>query len=620
MTAAQPPEFDRNRLPHGVDPPAKGDPETIGSYRVVGRVGTGGMGAVYAGVDPAGGCAAVKVIHPQFAVDPVFLARFAREVDLVSRVRATCTAAFYGADVRSPTPWMATEYVPGRTLRQHVRERGALDGGLLLALAVGLAEALAAIHAAGVVHRDLKPGNVILSPDGPKVLDFGIARAVDATALTRTGGLVGTPGWIAPEQYAGEDASERSDMFAWGGMVAFAATGRNPFGTGNQEALIHRTRQEEPDLDGVAPELLDLVRRAMDKDPGRRPTAAQALAELTGGWSATRVRPAGRELPTLVVPDLIATEWRGVDAPGTRRVRRFRTGRALTAVGAALLVPALLAVWMFARPDARDDGGTAGGTPPGQEGSAPTADTGISVEDGPGSVARAVDLALGASSFDAYSSTVTNQPGGYPTRFRYTEDPRPLYQRTSWGGPALNELLVVGEGPDDTVHRYTLYDTETQGFPDRGYFRGGEGLGIDPDRGALVEDLAWIAESGAEVEYLGERALPVGEDDTTEDVADLSGLVGRTGHHYSGSYTRELVDTYDDTSYGEHDHTFEVWLDGDGYPLVFQKYYEWEDPGWDPVPTTTTVTYVSFNEPVEIRVPGEDEIAASQAEAVEPQY
>ncbi|MEE2044767.1 serine/threonine-protein kinase, partial [Nocardiopsis tropica] len=597
-----------------------GDPRTVGGYRTVGRLGSGGMGAVYAAADPSGRLIAVKLVHADLAADRDFRARFHREASLVRRVVSPCVPRFVASDTRAAQPWLATEYVPGPTLRRHVDEHGPLSGAPLHAFATGVAEALRAVHAAGIVHRDLKPGNVMLSPEGPKVLDFGIARALHETAITRTGGLFGTPGWVAPELLRGAPPGPAADVFAWGGLVAFAATGRAPFGTGNQEALIHRTRQEEPDLDGVAPELLDLVRRAMDKDPGRRPTAAQALAELTGGWSATRVRPAGRELPTLVVPDLIATEWRGVDAPGTRRVRRFRTGRALTAVGAALLVPALLAVWMFARPDARDDGGTAGGTPPGQEGSAPTADTGISVEDGPGSVARAVDLALGASSFDAYSSTVTNQPGGYPTRFRYTEDPRPLYQRTSWGGPALNELLVVGEGPDDTVHRYTLYDTETQGFPDRGYFRGGEGLGIDPDRGALVEDLAWIAESGAEVEYLGERALPVGEDDTTEDVADLSGLVGRTGHHYSGSYTRELVDTYDDTSYGEHDHTFEVWLDGDGYPLVFQKYYEWEDPGWDPVPTTTTVTYVSFNEPVEIRVPGEDEIAASQAEAVEPQY
>ncbi|HIY41686.1 MAG TPA: serine/threonine protein kinase, partial [Candidatus Nocardiopsis merdipullorum] len=305
MTVKNVRAFSRNQLPPGVEPPGNSDPRTLGPYRVVGRIGAGGMGAVYAGLDAQGGSAAVKVVHPHIAVDPEFLARFAREVEMVSRVRAACAPAFFDADVRAETPWLATEYVPGSTLRKHVRENGPLTGGVLTALAVGLAEALVAIHGAGVVHRDLKPGNVILSPEGPKVLDFGIARAVDATALTSTGGMFGTPGWMAPEQYVGEEATDRSDMFVWACMVLFAATGENPFGKGPLDVVSHRTRTEEPNLAGLPAELAEIVRSALAKDPAERPTAEQVLTRLTEDWNATQVRPVSTQDPTLTVPVLI---------------------------------------------------------------------------------------------------------------------------------------------------------------------------------------------------------------------------------------------------------------------------------------------------------------------------
>jgi eukaryotic-like serine/threonine-protein kinase len=264
---------------------------------------------VYAAVDAGDAPVALKVVHGEYAHDQDFRARFAREVDLLRRVTARCVPDFRGADTAARRPWLATEYVPGLTLRRHVSERGVFSGELLMGLAAGMAEGLAAIHAAGVVHRDLKPGNVIVAPDGPKVLDFGIARALEETAITRTGGLVGTPGWIAPEQYQGVEVTSAIDLFAWGGLVAFAATGRNPFGTGAPDALAYRTMEEEPDLDGLPEPLLGLVRAALNKDPASRPTAGQALSEVTRIW--TGQAPADTDEATRVLPTMLDAHWSG---------------------------------------------------------------------------------------------------------------------------------------------------------------------------------------------------------------------------------------------------------------------------------------------------------------------
>ncbi|WDZ89983.1 serine/threonine-protein kinase [Nocardiopsis sp. HUAS JQ3] len=277
-------------LPPGVRPLASDEPRRVGPFRVVGRIGSGGMGVVYAALDDADRRVAVKCVHRVYAADGGFRERFAREVALLRRVRAACVPGFLGADTRAEVPWLATEYVPGPTLDARVRAHGPLTGAALTAFALGVAEALTAIHGAGVVHRDLKPGNVILSPRGPRVLDFGIARTVDGTALTRTGGLVGTPGWTSPEQYAGGEATDRSDMFAWGGLTAFAATGRNPFGAGGTDTLVPRVLAEPPDLEGLPGALRALVERALDKDPARRPDAAAALRETA---ALLRAAPGG---------------------------------------------------------------------------------------------------------------------------------------------------------------------------------------------------------------------------------------------------------------------------------------------------------------------------------------
>jgi serine/threonine protein kinase len=295
-----------NKLPPELKPRLSGDPERIGPYRVAGRLGAGGMGVVYGAVDAEGQPVAVKLVHAEYAADPEFRVRFAREVELVRLVQARCTPAFAGADTEADTPWLATEYVPGPTLREHVQAEGALEGGMLTALSAGLAEALHAIHAAGVVHRDLKPGNVILSSDGPKVLDFGIAQALDATKLTRTGGLVGSPGWIAPERYEGHEATPATDVFAWGGLVAYAATGRNPFGTGAPNVVAMRTLKQKPDLTGVPESLMPLVSAALFRDPGQRPDTEALASELASG--ATGAQLPGTA-PTRALASMLDADW-----------------------------------------------------------------------------------------------------------------------------------------------------------------------------------------------------------------------------------------------------------------------------------------------------------------------
>ncbi|PSK86275.1 serine/threonine protein kinase [Murinocardiopsis flavida] len=298
-------------LPVGFAPLAPDDPRTIGPFAVVGRIGAGGMGIVYGALDGAGTHIAVKVIHPRYAGDPDFRARFAHEADLLRRVDAECAPAFLGADPEAALPWLATEFVPGRTLKEHVAEFGPLDGPELLSFAAGTAEALAAIHAAGVLHRDIKPGNVILSPTGPRVLDFGIARLDGDTA--DEAGVYGTPGWLAPERLDGRPATDRTDVFAWGGLVVHAATGRGPFGAGTGRELLERTRTGQPEFDAAPAELHPLLARALDRDPVQRPGAAEAFGtvlDLAAGAAGPAADPRER------LRSLLAQAWRGFEAAG----------------------------------------------------------------------------------------------------------------------------------------------------------------------------------------------------------------------------------------------------------------------------------------------------------------
>jgi serine/threonine protein kinase len=266
---------------------APGDPELIGPYRLRGRLGTGGMGRVYLGLSPGGREVAVKVIRADLAQDAEFRARFRREVKVARRVSGLFTAPVIDADVDGPVPWLATAYVPGPSLADAVSQFGPMPAASVLALARGLAEALSAIHAAGVVHRDLKPANVLLAGDGPRVIDFGISRAVEASALTHTGLVVGSPGFMAPEQAEGREVGPPGDIFSLGAVLAFAATGRGPFGSGSTPALLYRVVHSAPQLDLVPTEVRPLAERCLAKDPARRPTAADLLAEAeypAAGW------------------------------------------------------------------------------------------------------------------------------------------------------------------------------------------------------------------------------------------------------------------------------------------------------------------------------------------------
>lgn len=264
------------------------DPVTIGPYRLTGRLGEGGMGRVYLGESRGGRRVAVKVVRPEVAADPGFRSRFRREVEAAKTVGGFWTAPVVDADPDATVPWVASDYLPAPDLATLVSERGPLDESAVLALARGLAEALEAIHRAGLVHRDLKPSNVLVTGDGPRVIDFGISKALEgATALTGTGSVIGTPGFMSPEQASGGTVGAASDIFSLGAVLAFAATGREPFGGGSAPALLYRVVHDSPRLEGVPPRLVHALARCLDKAPERRPTAGELLDLLVGDGQRT---------------------------------------------------------------------------------------------------------------------------------------------------------------------------------------------------------------------------------------------------------------------------------------------------------------------------------------------
>ncbi|MGW7257751.1 serine/threonine-protein kinase [Streptomyces sp. NPDC054834] len=292
-----------------VQPARPGDPSRIGPYRIVGRLGAGGMGTVHAGVASDGMRVAVKVVHPEQAQEPEFRARFRREVELSSRVTGPHLVPLLTADPDAPTPWLATAYVPGPTLNEHILAHGPLTGGSLYAFAAATAQALAAIHAVGVVHRDVKPQNVLLTSAGPRVLDFGIAHAADGTSVTRTGVMTGTPGWISPEQYRQGSAGPAGDMFAWGALVAYGATGRLPFGVGAPDVVAFRVMSGEADLDGVPAALRRTVEKALAKEPGDRPSAAEAAQECAALLASQVTQVASADAVPATAVDMITAVW-----------------------------------------------------------------------------------------------------------------------------------------------------------------------------------------------------------------------------------------------------------------------------------------------------------------------
>ncbi|MGW1716625.1 protein kinase domain-containing protein [Streptomyces sp. NPDC002156] len=266
-------------------PLTDGDPAMVGGFVLRARLGAGGMGQVFLGHSPAGRAVAVKIVHPHYAQDPEFRRRFRQEVTVARAVSGAFTAPVVAAGPDDDPPWLATVYVPGPNLAEAVAAGGPLPEASLWPLLGGLVEALQAIHAVHIVHRDLKPANVLLAQDGPRVIDFGIARAVDQTALTGTGKVIGTFGFMSPEQVQGGTVEPPSDVFALGAVIAFASTGTGPFGEGGAAALMHRVISAEPQLDSVPRPLRDLVADCLRKDPDQRPTLPGLAGAIANQWA-----------------------------------------------------------------------------------------------------------------------------------------------------------------------------------------------------------------------------------------------------------------------------------------------------------------------------------------------
>jgi serine/threonine protein kinase len=315
------------------------DPRQVGRYPLLGRLGAGGMGLVFLGQSPGGRLVAVKLIRTELAADPDFRARFAREVDAARHVSGFFTAPVVDANLDGPQPWLVTAYVPGPSLADAVDWQGPLPAATVLALAAGLAEGLGAVHAAGVVHRDLKPSNVLLAADGPRIIDFGIARAVDATAVTLAGLVVGSPGFMSPEQAEGREAGPASDMFSLGSVLVFAATGEGPFGAGEPTMLLYRVVYGHATMAGVPAQIRPVVERCLAKDPQARPTTDQILAavgpqRLAEGWLPPNLgqllhgyaqpslvpRPSGGSPPLRAPTERAGTPGRPADLAGEATV------------------------------------------------------------------------------------------------------------------------------------------------------------------------------------------------------------------------------------------------------------------------------------------------------------
>ncbi|WP_097912042.1 bifunctional serine/threonine-protein kinase/ABC transporter substrate-binding protein [Streptomyces sp. b84] len=371
-----------------MEPLRSTDPARIAGYRVLGRLGSGGMGVVLLGRSPGGALVAIKLIRAEYADDAGFRARFRREVAIARQVRNRWAVPVVDADTEAAAPWLATEFVPGPALSEAVGGGGPLPERGVRALGSMLAEALEAVHAAGLVHRDVKPGNVLLGLDGPRLIDFGIARALDDTVLTATDVIVGSPGFLSPEQAQGRRIGPASDVFSLGCVLVYAATGGRPFGSGPVEAMLFRTVHDTADLSALPPGLVPVVQACLSKDPGDRPAAAdirRAFAEdVSGGsWLPGPVTHliAERSARMLALPDIDATslDARSDDGPfdgpdtgaGTGGGGRDTTAvpapvarrrfLAYVAGGAALAATGGTAAWLASSGDDKDPVGKGGG-------------------------------------------------------------------------------------------------------------------------------------------------------------------------------------------------------------------------------------------------------------------
>ncbi|MFC9161657.1 PQQ-binding-like beta-propeller repeat protein [Streptomyces fungicidicus] len=334
-------------------PLTAGDPVRVGGYRLLARLGQGGMGRVYLGRSPGGRAVAVKVVRESLLRDEGFRRRFVREVAAARRVTGFFTAAVVDADPEGDPAWLATEYVPGPSLHDAVARHGVWPEQAVRGLGAALAEALGAVHAAGLVHRDLKPSNVLLAPDGPRVIDFGISAAAGDTALTEAGTVIGTPGFIPPEQLRHENSGPAGDVFALGAVLAYAAAGTGPFGGGASHAVNYRVVHEDPDLRGLPPALAEVVTRCLAKDPAERPSVASLLDELGGaepaGWLPGPVADSAARLRAEVPTAPLTRAGDGTSEPPTAAVpargRRSRRRKALAAATALALAVTATVVW-----------------------------------------------------------------------------------------------------------------------------------------------------------------------------------------------------------------------------------------------------------------------------------
>ena len=285
-----------------VEPLADHDPRQVGGFRLQARLGAGGMGRVFLGYSPGGRPVAVKVVHPDLARDPEFMKRFRREVAAAQSVSDAYTAAVVGAGPDDSPPWLATTFVAGPSLADLVTRSGPLPEHAVWRLAGGLAEALQAIHAHGLIHRDLKPGNILIAADGPRVIDFGISRTTEGTVVTATHTTIGTPAYMSPEQAQGHPVGPASDVFSLGSVLAFAATGTAPFGSSGTEmfAIAYRVVNGEPDLSGVPASLRPLIDACLAKDPAARPADSRLIADVAAGAPAYPDVTPGRFWPDQV--------------------------------------------------------------------------------------------------------------------------------------------------------------------------------------------------------------------------------------------------------------------------------------------------------------------------------
>ncbi|MCW2865758.1 MAG: hypothetical protein JWP48_7466 [Actinoallomurus sp.] len=338
-------------LPPGVRPLEITDPAEIGGHQLVGRLGSGGMGVVYLGNDRKGSLAAIKAAHNE-TTDEKLRRRLRAEAACVRRVPSAYTARLLADGTEQTPPFIVTEYVEGRSLEDIIENDGPLPPEQLRALATGVARALAAIHHAGLIHRDLKPTNVLLPPSGPRVIDFGIAQEIPAFGGATSDGMVmGSPGWISPERLTRSPATPAADIFGWGCLIAYAGTGRNPFGQDDPEDVAQRTIHEPPDLDGLESSLRPQVQAALAKDPTERPAARELPAWLSLQDPAAAEDSVAPEDP--VVPDgLVAADRELRRGRHSRRAsatrRRARRVTAFTAGSAALAVAATLTAMLVA--------------------------------------------------------------------------------------------------------------------------------------------------------------------------------------------------------------------------------------------------------------------------------